>query len=90
MTLGQIEYTITVVNVLNPPSIMPITYKVETFFNSLKTGTYSTSYALSQPYTLVVDQLTTTNSTYGQKASLSFSIKTGYYAFDELRFFVPK
>lgn len=28
MTLNSIEYSITIVNVLNPPSIMPITYKI--------------------------------------------------------------
>ena len=69
---------------------MPITYKVETSFNSVKTGTYSTSYALTQPYSLVSDQLSTSNSTYGQNASLSIKLRSGYYTFDELKMFIPK
>jgi hypothetical protein len=28
MTTSQLEYTLTIVNVLNPPSLMPIIYKV--------------------------------------------------------------
>ncbi len=28
MTTGQIQYIVTVINVLNPPSLMPISYKV--------------------------------------------------------------
>ena len=90
MTMGQVTYTVTVVNVLNPPSIMPITYNIETSFNSIKTGMYSTSYALTQPYTLITDQLTTSNSTYGQNTSLSIKLRSGYYVFDELKLYIPK
>ncbi len=61
---------------------MPITYKIETSFNSVKTGTYSISYAMNQPYSLVPDQLSTSNSTYGQNATLSIKIRQGYYPFD--------
>lgn len=90
MTTSQIEYTLTIVNVLNPPSLMPITYKIETSFNLVKTGTYSISYALTQPYSLISDQLTTSNSTYGQNATLSIRMRSGYYPFDELKLYVPK
>ncbi len=82
MTATSIDYTVTVVNVLNPPSIMPITYSISTMFNSIKTGTYSASFAISQPYTLLMDQMTTSNSTYGQATNLSIKLSAGYYGFD--------
>lgn len=46
MTAFLIDYTITIVNVMNPPFIMPITYKLEPTFKSIKIASYSTSYAI--------------------------------------------
>lgn len=90
MTAFSIDYTLTIVNVLNPPSIMPFTYKIESYFNSIKSCSFSTSYAISQPYTLMTNQLTLSNTTYGQLTNLTINLTTGYYAFDELRIYIPK
>jgi hypothetical protein len=91
MTIVSMDYTVTVANVLNPPSIMPLTYNIITNFNYIKSGTYSASYAISQPYTLSMDQMASSNSTYGQVTNLTLKLANGfYYAFDELKLYVPK
>jgi len=54
MTAFNIDYTLTIVNVLNPPSIMPMTYKIEPTFNNFKFGSFLTSYAIGMPYALTV------------------------------------
>lgn len=90
MTAFVIDYNLTIVNVLNLPSIMPITYKIESSFNSIKIGTFSTSYAIASPYSLTANQLSLSNTTYGQSTNLTIQLATGYYAFDEMRIYIPK
>lgn len=54
MTAFSIDYTLTIVNVLNPPSIMSMSYKIEPTFNNVKIGLFLTSYAIAMPYALNV------------------------------------
>lgn len=83
MTVSSIDYKITVVNVLNPPSLIPFTYKIETSINSYKNGQFSASYSIDKPYTLILTEpLKSSNTTFGQSSNLSAILSPGYFAFD--------
>ncbi len=48
----------------------------------MKIATYSSSYTLSDAYSLIADQINSLNTTYGQNSILSIKLRTGYYTFD--------
>ena len=79
MTTSSINYSLTITSILNPPSTSPLLYSFQTSFSSIPNSMYSTLTSLSQPYPLVINNVITSNQTYGQNNSLSFSLGGGFY-----------
>jgi hypothetical protein len=91
MLFYSLNYTVTIVNVLNPPSLIPFTYKTEsTFLGSINTAS-SLTLSMSQAKTLNMAYISSTNLTYGQNTQLSLTLKNDFYEpFDEIKVYLPK
>lgn len=83
-----IEYSITVTNVTNPATIQPLTYTINTLFNSVIGQTFSTTYSIQNPLPLSLTY-TRSNSTYAQAAILNLTLTTSHPTFDQIKLNVP-
>ena len=81
MMIEVIEYSITVTNVTNPATIQPLTYSINTLFNSVVGQTFSTTYSIQNPLPLSLTY-TRSNSTYAQAAILNLTLTTSHPTFD--------
>lgn len=80
MMLDVIDFTITITNVVNPPTVQPITYSLTTQFNSVGSQTFSTTYSIQNALPLSLSY-TRSNSTYAQAATLSLVLTSNYPTF---------
>lgn len=81
MMIDYILYTLTITNVLNPPTVMPIQYQFTTYFNNIASQQFIKTYQIRNPFVLAVI-CTKDNNTYAQNALMTISIASGYPAFD--------
>jgi len=88
MMTEVVEYTLTVINVSNPVSIIPIQYSLVTMFNNMINQEFTLNYAIENPLPLTL-YYTKTNNTLGQNSMLSILIASVYPSFDEIRMNIP-
>ena len=89
MMIEVIEYSITVTNVTNPATIQPLTYSINTLFNSVVGQTFSNTYSIQNPLPLSLTY-SRSNSTYAQAAVLNLTLlTTAHPSFDEIKLNVP-
>ncbi len=81
MMLDIIDFTITITNVVNPPTVQPLTYGLTTLFNSQPSQTFSTVYNIQNPLPLSLTY-TRSNSTYAQTATLKLTLTSNYPSFN--------
>ncbi len=89
MTLQMITYNITIKSVLNPPSVISLSYKIQTMIKSIINYQAMTTYSLTSTFNLTTNY-SKNNNTFGQATNLSISITPNYYTFDVLKVYISK
>jgi hypothetical protein len=89
MTFQIISYSLTLKSVVNPSSIVPLTYSVSTMIKSTINCLSTTTYAISNAFALN-SSYSKNNNTYGQATNLTITIDQNYYPFDTLVLYISK
>lgn len=88
MMLDIVDYTLTIVNVVNPPSIIPITYSLAAYFLNTVNQQYSIIYSIATPLPLTFLYVKS-NNTFGQAAQLNITVASNYPNFSEIKMNIP-
>jgi hypothetical protein len=88
MMIDTIDYTLSIINVTNPISIVPLTYLLTSQFNSIVNQQFSTSYSIQTPFPLSF-LYSKSNNTFGQSAVLNVSVVSNYPTFNEIKMNIP-
>lgn len=81
MMIDVIDYTLTIINITNPISIVPLTYSLSSQFASTVNQLFSTTYSIATPFPLTF-LYTKSNNTFGQAAVLNVTVVSNYPAFN--------
>lgn len=81
MMIDIVDYTLTIINVTNPISIVPLTYSLASQFASTVNQQFSTTYSILTPFPLTF-LYTKSNNTFGQAAVLNVTVVSNYPAFN--------
>jgi hypothetical protein len=81
MMLESIDYSLSIINVTNPISVVPITYQLTTQFSSTNNLQFSLNYAIQTalPLNFMVAK---SNNTFLQNAALNITIVSNYPSFN--------
>lgn len=81
MMIDVIDYTLTIINITNPISIVPLTYSLASQFASTVNQQFSTTYSILTPFPLTF-LYTKSNNTFGQAAVLNVTVVSNYPVFN--------
>jgi len=84
MMLETITYTLTIINVANPISVVPLTYQLATQFSNTLNSLFTLTYAIQTPLPLNFIA-TKSNNTFGQAATINITVVSNYPTFNEIR-----
>lgn len=89
MTLQWITYSLTIKSVLNPSSVIPLTYTVQTKLKSVVNTQSSFTYSLANVFPLSISS-TKSNNTFDQPTNLTVNFTQNYYPFDVMMVYINK
>jgi hypothetical protein len=88
MMIDIIDYTLTIINVTNPISVVSLSYALSTQFSSAVNQQFSTTYSIQTPLPLSF-LYSKTNNTFGQSSTLTVTVVSNYPTFNEIKLSIP-